>query len=327
MIIEDYQVSFVNVMGTRIYNCKNLKKFIYILYNLLSMHVAIIGPVCKDKNIIDGKTYSQIGGVVYYTGHSLTLLGTDVTIFASYGPEKQNWLEGLKCKRINHIKAENTIEFINEYSKDNPDMRIQKAKIYNNEINFEDVQEYNFNEFDYIILGSLFHNNISDLLIKQLSNNQAKIILTSQGIIRYLDGDKIVWKNPNKVIDILPFIDYLFLNEKELEFITKKKDISESIKILQKKGVQNIIITQGEKGSLISLENNSYKIKSYPPKILVDPTGAGDCYLAGFIKALELFDNPVKQGDFAAMTSTISIEQIGPFNKSVHEIYQRLHWK
>jgi sugar/nucleoside kinase (ribokinase family) len=58
-----------------------------------------------------------------------------------------------------------------------------------------------------------------------------------------------------------------------------------------------------------------------------DPTGAGDSYLAGFIKALSLFDDPKKQGDFAAMTATISLETHGHLKGSTEEVLTRLGWK
>jgi len=288
------------------------------------MKVAVIGPICKDEIIIKGKTYSQLGGVTYYTGHALSSLGIDVTVFGSFGHEKQDWLAEFKCNNIIRIKAENTIKFINEYPEDNPDTRIQKAKIYDNQIRAEHIPDHHLNTLDYIILGPLFHDNISKDLFEKISNSKAKSILAAQGMIRYLDADKIVWKHQDYLIKILPLIDYLFLDENELEFITKKTDTYESIGFLQEKGIKNIIVTKGKQGSLIFLGDKSYNIKAFPPKELVDPTGAGDSYLAGFVKSLELFDDPLKQGDFAAMAATISIENKGPFNRTINEIYQRL---
>ena len=61
------------------------------------MKVAVIGPICKDEVVIKGKTYSQLGGVTYYTGHALASLGVDTTIIGSFGHEKQDWLKNLNA--------------------------------------------------------------------------------------------------------------------------------------------------------------------------------------------------------------------------------------
>jgi len=47
-----------------------------------------------------------------------------------------------------------------------------------------------------------------------------------------------------------------------------------------------IVVTYGEKGSAIMTAQGSTQIDICPVKEVVDPTGAGDAYRAGFIKGL-----------------------------------------
>ena len=47
------------------------------------MKVAVIGPICKDRNIIGEDIFEQIGGVTYYTGSALSFLGASVSIYGS----------------------------------------------------------------------------------------------------------------------------------------------------------------------------------------------------------------------------------------------------
>ncbi|HUU29901.1 MAG TPA: PfkB family carbohydrate kinase [archaeon] len=285
----------------------------------------MIGPLCKDRNIIGGRSRSQPGGVTWYAGQALACLEVDTVVFGSFGQERPGWLRGFKAELV-HLAAEKTIEFVNEYPENNPSARIQRAGIYSNKIRIENLEYCRLAGLDYIVLGPLYNDNISVELVEKLSKC-ARLVLSAQGAIRYLDGDRIVWKNPDNVLRVLPYVDYIFLDDKELRFISQREDLQEAARFLQENGAGNVMVTQGEQGSWIFLEDKEYKIRAFPPLELVDPTGAGDSYLAGFIKALELFDEPLQQGEFAAMTATLSIEHRGPFNKTTDEVCQRLGWR
>ena len=56
--------------------------------------------------------------------------------------------------------------------------------------------------------------------------------------------------------------------------------------------VKEIIVTNGSKGSTIFINNEVYNIPAYPTNNLIDPTGAGDTYLAGYMTAVSLFKDP-----------------------------------
>ena len=117
--------------------------------------------------------------------------------------------------------------------------------------------------------------------------------------------------------------DYVFLDENEAGFLTNSSGIDASA-ALKRAGVDNVIIKNGSKGSLINMNDKIFKITAFPPKEIKDPTGAGDSYMAGFITALQFFSDPREIGNFAAMTATICIESKGPFNKNLDEVLQRL---
>jgi len=55
------------------------------------MEIAIVGPICKDMNIVGKEQYALPGGVTYYTGQALASLGVDTTVFGSCGSEDIEW--------------------------------------------------------------------------------------------------------------------------------------------------------------------------------------------------------------------------------------------
>lgn len=75
--------------------------------------------------------------------------------------------------------------------------------------------------------------------------------------------------------------------------------------------VEILVITKGEKGSEIYWQNKKIVIKPAKPKAILDPTGAGDAYRAGFIKGLAEGWNLEKCGRLASVVAVYTVEQYG----------------
>jgi hypothetical protein len=198
------------------------------------------------------------------------------------------------------------MKFTNIYPSANLDERIQKAEVPDNIITMDDLSGYDFSGFDYIIYGPLFHNNISRDVFEGLDEYKAKKVLAAQGMIRYLDDDNIIWKNPENVLQVLPYTDYFFSDENELNFISSGR----GPQYLKQRGAKNVIVTNGCNGSKLYLDE-VYKIKAFKPKVKnkdEDWTGAGDTFMAGYLISLGIFTDPKQCGNYAASTATINEE-------------------
>ena len=286
------------------------------------MRVAILGPVCKDYIKIDNETKLQIGGIPYYTAHVFDKLGTEAVLFLTYALKDDSWVkDNLKNISVVNIPVENTLEMNVFYSRKNPDVREVKTNGVPNVLDFRYVKD-KLKLFDYIIFAPLFHDNIPNKIFRSFAHKN--LVLGNFGMFAYAEKNKVVYKNPENLVKIAKYLDYLFLDENEVKFAAQKDTIQKSARYLQKKGVENVVITNGSKGSYLFIKDKEYKIPAYSPKKIGDPTGAGDTYMAAFIRSLELFDDPEKQGKFAAMAATLSIEQRGAFDKSLKDIYDRL---
>lgn len=287
------------------------------------MKIAVLGPVCRDEIVVDTKKHIGMGGIPYYIGKALQALDVSCTLFITHAEEDKDWVkEQLTGLEIIHIFSEKTLCFQLQYSSNNPDKRVHKTKYATNRITPEDVVHL-LEEFDYIIMGPLFYGDIDDKIFQLL--NHKKIVLGNFGMFNYAEGNKMVKRNPEKLIAVLPHVKYLFLDEDEIKFITQKNSVAEAVKML-KKQIKNIIVTKGSQGSEIFVDKKHFNISAFPPNNVVDSTGAGDTYLAAFIIGLGFFKEFQKIGEFAAMSATISIEQKGPLNASKEEIFQRLGW-
>jgi sugar/nucleoside kinase (ribokinase family) len=73
-----------------------------------------------------------------------------------------------------------------------------------------------------------------------------------------------------------------------------------------------VIVTLAELGSIIYDGNNFINIPPYEIN-LVDATGAGDTYMAGFTFEYLRTQDLYRSGCYASCTSSIMIEQVGPY--------------
>ncbi len=286
------------------------------------MKIAVLGPVCKDEIIVDGKKHVIMGSPAFYIGKTLQALGIPCSLFISHAEKDLEWVnKELKGMDVTHFFSEKTLCFMLEYSSKNPDQRKHETVYSLNKIHSKDVAHL-LEEFDYIIIQPLFYNNIDEDIFKQLSHK--KIAVGNFGLFNYAEGNKMVKKHPEKAIALMKYIDWLFLDEEEAKFVAGKESLEEAFLFL-KEHMQKIAVTRGSHGSTLFVENKKIEIPAYPPKKLVDPTGAGDSFLAGFIAGLSFFkEDYEKAGKFAAMAATASIEEKGPLKASKEDLLKRL---
>lgn len=102
--------------------------------------------------------------------------------------------------------------------------------------------------------------------------------------------------------------EILICNDYERALITKKTGFSEK-QILAR--VKILITTLGEKGSRIQTGTQKFEIGISNPRQVVDPTGAGDGYIAGFLAGY-LGGFPLQTcGQLGATVATCAIEHYG----------------
>ena len=119
---------------------------------------------------------------------------------------------------------------------------------------------------------------------------------------------------------IFPFVDYFTPNETEASFyvnhpVETPEDASKAASALLDLGIKNVIITLGEKGVYFANANETFSAPianlSNP---VVDTTGAGDAFNAGFAVSLIENQNIKDAISFASATAGLSTTRIGTAN-------------
>jgi sugar/nucleoside kinase (ribokinase family) len=82
-------------------------------------------------------------------------------------------------------------------------------------------------------------------------------------------------------------VDYLFPNEEQAVALTGVSDVEDAARALRDRGVGTVVITRGAAGSTIVSDGGVEHVPVFPVDV-VDTTGCGDAFVAGFVAGLSL---------------------------------------
>jgi len=100
-----------------------------------------------------------------------------------------------------------------------------------------------------------------------------------------------------------------FPSENELKLLTRKK-YDEGSKILIEKGVDVVAVKLGERGCYVTDGKESYAVKPYEVEV-VDTTGAGDAFCAGFLYGLTRNKDLYECGRLGNFVASRCIKKVG----------------
>jgi adenosine kinase len=101
----------------------------------------------------------------------------------------------------------------------------------------------------------------------------------------------------------------LFVNEYEFELLRKHTGLTLDEMIGK---LRFMVITHGEAGATVFADGSEFAIPVVKPKLIVDPTGVGDAFRAGFITGLDAGLGWEECGRMGALAATYCLEQSGP---------------
>jgi len=173
------------------------------------------------------------------------------------------------------------------------------------------INDYNWDlldNFDVILVGSCF---ILDGLLPDLPSLLQKC--RDKNVLSIVDTVWLTRPNQHLIVPALPYIDYFTPSYEEAQVISGKKHIQDVINWFTDKGSQNIILKMDKNGSYIKTKTISEHIPAVPVE-LVDSTGAGDCFLAGFIKGLACGYNTVKCVQLGNAAGAMCVQKVGAYS-------------
>lgn len=270
-----------------------------------------IGYITKDKIITPQSSVNMPGGTAFYISEAISHLDSkDYLLVTAVEDGEQKVVEDMKCKGIEvvNVHTAKSVCFENIYG-ENQNERKQRVTALPDPFTIKKLEGI---DAEVIHLGSLLHDDFPLDVIKSLSE---KSILSAdvQGFLRKVVDKKVVHIDWDEKMEALKYIHILKANEQEMEVITGTDDPYEAALILADWGVKEILLTLGDKGSIIYTKGEFNEIPAYPTLKVVDATGCGDTYMAGYIYMREKGASVYDAGCFAAAMCTIKLQAHGPF--------------
>lgn len=283
----------------------------------MMVDVCVIGHITRDIIRI-GKVEKELpGGVAYYFSMALPSLGASVSLITKCAEEDKSLLNNLAKRNIGlfYRKSKQTTAFENIYLKDF-NSRVQKVTSLAAPFVPQDIPHV-FPKYFHV--GPLTNRDIPLDVLKVLSQ-QSKVSLDVQGCLRTVAGGTITYSDWREKNEGLTYVNILKADEDEAKILSGEENIERAAERLATYGIDEIVITLGSRGSLIYSKGKFHRIPSFHPKKIVDPTGCGDTYMAGYLfKRLKSF--PIfEAGNFAAAVASLKMERYGSFKGTEEDV-------
>lgn len=186
-----------------------------------------------------------------------------------------------------------------------------------NEIDFEFITKARA-----VSLASIFASKLRDpeVILNILKTARENQVITFADMVPMTGGETL-----EDIKNSLPYLDFFLPNLEEAAMLTGLAEPDEIADCLLHYGIKNVIIKLGSEGCMIKNQKERLVIPSYSAKV-IDTTGAGDNFVAGFITAVLDGLDIAACGAFANAVAGISTESMGATegvkNKQQVEEYQ-----
>lgn len=281
--------------------------------------ICCIGHITKDKIITPRQTVYMAGGTSFYFSYAFSHLPQNVSfqLVTKLGEGEMKSVEDMRQAGIDVqvYPSRHTVYFENKYGENQND-RTQRVLERAEPFTVDEMREVNAGVYH---LGSLLSDDFSTEVVKYLST-KGRISIDAQGYLREVRGGKVYPIDWAEKLEILAHTDIIKVNEHEMEVITGLTDPRAAAKCLAEWGVKEVCVTLGSEGSIILAEGKFYDIPAYEPKEIVDATGCGDTYSAGYLWCRAQGMGFEESGKFAAAMCTLKLEHSGPFDGSIDDV-------
>ncbi len=290
--------------------------------------VAVVGHFTLDSIRLPSRSspFVVLGGSVTYVSFVTKRLDATVSVISKVGvdfPEAYMWLlreEGIDVSGVVKLKKGRTTRFDLEYS----------ADLSNRTLKLESkAAPITLSNLPKSLQAKAVHiapiaGEISYEVVKRLKGHAEVLSLDSQGLLRHFDKTGNVTRRAPVDKRLFSLINIYKSSLNEIRALTGHSHLKSAIKAVHDFGVETVLVTLGAKGAVLSVEKTVYNIPPCKSRVCVDPTGAGDAFIGGFLTEYIRQQDSLWCACVGSAAASLVVEGIGPtFFGEKEEIYQR----
>ena len=283
--------------------------------------ICCIGHITLDKIITPRHTAYLPGGTAFYFGHAMARLNAEnFHLVTALAPSEKKAVDDLRKAGVSVtvLPSHNSVYFENSYG-ENSNNRTQRVLAKADPFTISALAAIPESSDPIFHLGTLLADDFPIEVYPYLAK-KGRISIDAQGYLREVRGENVFPVDWPEKREALRYVDILKANEHEMEVLTGSTDPRQAAQILADMGVKEVVLTLGDQGSLIFSDGEFHEIPAYPPKDVVDATGCGDTYMAGYLYKRSQGASIYDSGCFAAAMCTIKLGSSGPVSGTLADI-------
>ncbi len=293
--------------------------------------ICCIGHITRDRIVTPRHEAYSAGGTAYYVAWALQALPRDVSfrLITSVSQELMPEVERLRQAGISVTAYESpeNVFFENKYG-ENMDNRTQRVLAKSAPFTIDQLKD---TEAEVFHLGTLLADDFAPEVVEYLAT-KGHVSIDVQGYLRRVASPSIPTEGASEgavvscewadKMRLLKHTAILKVNEWECQTLTGLSVPYTAAEQIHDWGVREVIVTLGGGGSVIFADGRFYETPAFPPRQLVDATGCGDTYSAGYLYCRARGMDYAESGRFAAAMCTLKLEHTGPFAHSIDEVFR-----
>ena len=284
--------------------------------------ILCIGHITHDRIITPElpQGVDCAGGTAYYVAWAMHHLPHDVSfgVVTAVGDDLQHEVERLRQAGtdIVDLGSPTSVFFENSYGRN---MNNRRQRVMSKAAPFT-VDALRDAQADVFHLGTLLVDDFAPEVVEYLAT-KGRVCIDVQGYLREVHQQRVYAVDWADKLRVLKHTDILKVNENEIDVLTDgERDLRRGAKLISSWGVREVLVTLGDYGSLIYADDRFYDIPSFAPRQVVDATGCGDTYAAGYLYARAHGAGYEEAGRFAAAMCTLKLEHTGPFDGTIDDV-------
>lgn len=278
--------------------------------------VVYIGNYTKDTITSPAGVRHVDGGAVNYAAHAAAKIGFRVAVVTRLAREDRRVVDkfaqaGIVC--FPTYTSQSTLMNLN-YPTNDPDIRNLFVLGTAGSITVSEVEGL---QAQAAVIGTSLRGEVGLDVIRALHKRGIRVAADMQGFVRVLRGQDLVNEPWDEMQAALPFLTILKSDAVEAEFLTGERDIHKAAQIYAQMGSKEIVLTHKD-GLLVFAEGQFHEAGFYPQR-LDGRSGRGDTCLGAYV-AVRLTKPPAEACVWAAAVTSLKMENLGPFDRSVSEV-------
>ena len=168
-------------------------------------------------------------------------------------------------------------------------------------------------DFDIVRQARILHYG-GTFLMEQLDGEPIARVLESARSLGKVTSLDTSWDGTGRWLELiepsLGYLDIIHASLEEARAIAGVDDPEEIARFLQSYGIKTVVIKMGAEGCYIRGEDEAHRIEGLDVDV-VDTTGAGDAFVAGFLYGLSNDWNLLECGRFANAVGALTVTKMG----------------